>query len=108
VLAFYVAFLPPGVVGRARGLLPAAPRWGALVALVALLGLWGLGALAEAADPAGVDRAIGHATRGLVVVLVLLVAGIGVRVWRGERVARQRRGLHPVLAAGSACSCSTR
>jgi len=118
-LAFYVAFLPPGLVSRMRAVTLA--RWpsstGARVgpaglatfarpaALATFAGLWTLGGVVTDAEPSSATTAVAWGTRLVVVAVVLAAAALALAVRRaGGRPARPARlGLrlaHPAFTAG--------
>jgi len=113
VLALYVAFLPAGVVSRARAVLLArGPAWLGVparglvrgAAFAALVGGWLAGAAGAEADPARAQELIGSATRLVVVGVVLAAAvlAVAVRRTRAWPAAPSPRLGHPIFAVGIA------
>lgn len=110
VLAFYVAFLPPGLAGRMRTVASARrPSWaGAWIrpaVVAALAGLWTVGGVVTDAEPSSATTAIAWGTRLVVVAVVLAAAALALAVRRtGGHAARPARlGLrlaHPAFTAG--------
>ncbi len=110
VLAFYVAFLPPGVATRMRVVAlerrpPWAGAWAWRAVLATLAGLWTLGGIATEVEPTSANTAVAWGTR-LVVVAVIGAAGmLALAVRRaGDRPGRpprlELRVTHPALVAG--------
>ncbi len=110
VLAFYVAFLPPGATTRLRHAALArrsawagARAWSAAVATLA--GLWVLGGIATDAEPTAGTTAVAWGTRLVVLALALAFAtlALDVRRTQGRRAPAGRLTLrlgHPAFVAG--------
>jgi hypothetical protein len=109
-LAFYVAFLPPGLASRMRAVaLARRPSWaGAWIgpaALATLAGLWTLGGMITDAEPSSATTAVAWGTRLVVVAVVLAAAALALAARRagGRRARPGRLGLrlaHPAFIAG--------
>jgi len=109
-LAFYVAFLPPGLASKMRAVaLARRPSWaGARIwpaVLGTLAGLWTLGGVATAAEPSSATTAVAWGTRLVFVAVVLTAAALALDVRRagGRRAPPVRLRLrlsHPAFAAG--------
>lgn len=120
MLAFYVAFLPPGLPAWAHAALSGGrgfalvsrlrrvPGWIEPVAFAGLVGCWMGGALLSPAEPAIAEALIDNGTRLLVVVAILLAA-FGLTRWRARpaaasaprRAGRSLRLGHPVFVLGT-------
>lgn len=112
VLAFYVAFLPPGLATRMRTVARARrPSWGAAwvwrAMVASLAGLWVLGGIVTDPEPTQVTTAVAWGTRLVVVAVVLAAAALALAVRRaGKSPARSERLdlrlAHPAFVAGIA------
>jgi len=109
-LAFYVAFLPPGLASRMRAVaLARRPSWAGAwlrpAVLATLAGLWTLGGLATAVEPSSATTAVAWGTRLVFVAVVLTAAALALAARRtgGRRARPARLGLrlaHPAFIAG--------
>ncbi len=111
-LAFYVAFLPPGLATGMRAVVlarrpPWAGTWIGPAAFATLAGLWTLGGVVTASEPSSATTAVAWGTRLVFVAVVLAAAALALLARRagGRRGRPTRLGLrlaHPAFTAGVA------